>query len=163
MTGETGQFFKYDPKNIAVIKLTFPDDPQNGFIIKQSHNGSLSLFNSSMQPVDGWDTGYVISYLDRFRKIDFEMWETSKSTAFIDSVRNSTPLEIYSVIDILAGQHTTLKTFLKPLKNGIDLDGKPIDNDQDRMYALIDDKHFVIIQYFVFDPLNHPIAYFYSN
>ena len=63
----------------------------------------------------------------------------------------------------MAGEQTTLKSFLKPLKSGIDIDGNPIDHDQDRMYGLMNNTEFMIIQYFVFDPLNHDIQYFYKN
>ena len=154
--------FHENPKNIAEIRLRFPDNAKNGFTIKQDENSKVSLYNHAGVPVNGWDTGYIYEYLDRFRDINFEMWEETKTPMFIDSVSTSTPLEIYELVDN-QGNVTTVKTLLKPLKSGIDIDGNPINHDQDRMYALINDSEFVIIQYFVFDPLNHNIQYFYSK
>jgi len=154
--------FNFNPKNIAEIRLSFPNKVADGFTIKQNENSNVSLYNHAGVPVNGWDTGYIFEYLDRFRNINFEMWEETKTPIFIDSVSTSTPLEIYELVD-RQGNITKVKTLLKPLKSGIDIDGNPIDHDQDRMYALINDSEFVIIQYFVFDPLNHNIQYFYSE
>ncbi len=154
--------FNYNPKDIAEIRLSYPGNLANGFVVKQNRAGEVSLYNNAGVPVSGWDTGYVFDYLDRFRSINFEMWEETKTPIFIDSVSTSTPLEIYEVVD-RSGEITQVKTLLKPLKSGMDIDGNPIDHDQDRMYALINNKEFVIIQYFVFDALNHEISYFYSK
>ena len=154
--------FNINPKDIAEVRLSFPSNVDAGFTIKQDENSHVSLFNHAGIPVNGWDTGYIFEYLDRYREINFEMWEETKTPIFIDSVSTSTPLEIYELVD-RDGNITTVKTLLKPLKSGMDIDGNPIDHDQDRMYALINDKEFVIIQYFVFDPLNHDIKYFYSE
>jgi hypothetical protein len=154
--------FKYNPKEIAEIRLSFPGQPDKGFVIQQTVDGKVSLLNNALVPVNGWDTGYVYEYIERFRLINFEMWEETKTPVFIDSVSTSVPLEIYSVTN-LAGETTTIKTLLKPLASGLDIDGNPIDHDQDRMYALMDEKEFMIIQYFVFDPLNHEIEYFYKK
>lgn len=154
--------FSYDPKDIAQIKLTFPGEPDKGFVITQSIDSKFSLYNTSSDSLTGWDTGYIFQYISRFRTVNFEMWEESKSIAFMDSVRESTPLEIYAITD-RSGKETTVKTFLKPLTNGIEIDGTPIDNDQDRMYGVIDDQQCVIIQYFVFDPLQHKIDYFFQD
>lgn len=154
--------FNYNPKEIAEIRLSFPGQPEKGFVIKQTIDGKLSLYNNALVPAQGWDTGYVFDYVERFRSINFEMWEETKTPIFIDSVSTSVPLEIYSVTD-MAGETTTIKTLLKPLKSGMDIDGNPIDHDQDRMYGLLNDKEFMIIQYFVFDPLNHDISYFYKE
>lgn len=153
--------FNYSPKDVAEIRLDFPGEPQKGFVIQQTVDGKVSLLNNAMVPVEGWNQGYVLDYIERFRNINFEMWEETKDPIFIDSVSTSTPLEIYTVKN-MAGEVTTLKTLLKPLKSGIDIEGNPIDHDQDRMYALMNEKEFMIIQYFVFDPLNHDIGYFFD-
>jgi hypothetical protein len=158
----TKTVFKYDPKNIAEIRLSFPGQPSKGFVIKQTIDGELSLFNNALVPLEEWDTNTVYDYVERFRIINFEMWEETKDPIFIDSVSTSTPLEIYSVTD-RNGETTTLKTFLKPLKSGIDIEGNPIDHDQDRMYALLNDKEFMIVQYFVFDPLNYELIFFHNR
>ncbi|MFT4753443.1 MAG: hypothetical protein ACI9GM_000154 [Salibacteraceae bacterium] len=154
--------FRYNPKDIAELRLSYPGQPQKGFVIKQTIDGQVSLFTNALVPVEGWKQGAIVDYLERFREVNFEMWEETKDPIFIDSVSTSTPLEVYSITN-MAGETTTLKTLLKPLKSGMDIEGNPIDHDQDRMYALLNEKEFMIIQYFVFDPLNLDIQYFYSN
>lgn len=153
--------FNSDPSMISEIKLSFPNQPAKNWVIKKGITGVFELYNGLEVPEKNWDTGYVVDYLERFRNINFEGWEETKTPIFIDSVRNSTPLEIYSVTT-LDGKTTTVKTFKKPLASGLDIEGNPIDHDQDRMYATINDDEFVIIQYFVFDPLNHGIDYFFK-
>jgi hypothetical protein len=159
---KTKTIFKYNPKNIAEMRLSFPGQPQKGFVIKQTIDGQVSLYNNALVPVTDFDKSYVLDYLERFREVNFEMWEETKDPIFIDSVSTSSPLEVYT-IKTMSGETTTLKTLLKPLKSGMDIDGNPIDHDQDRMYALMNEKDFMIIQYFVFDPLNHTIEYFYKR
>ena len=158
----TKNVFKYNPKDIAEVRLSFPGQPAKGFVIKQTIDGIVSLYNNALVPVEGWDTNVVYDYLERYRSVNFEMWEETKEPIFIDSVSTSTPLEIYTVTD-RSGNTTTVKTLLKPLKSGLDIEGNPIDHDQDRMYALMNEKEFMIIQYFVFDPLNYELKYFYNR
>lgn len=154
--------FKYNPRDIAELRLSFPGKPEKGFVIKQTLTGELSLFNNALVPAEGYDPGYILEYLERFRAINFEMWEETKDPIFIDSVSTSLPSEIYTVKN-MAGEITTLKSFEKPLSSGLDIEGNPIDHDQDRMYGLMNEKEFMIIQYFVFDPLNQDISFFYKN
>lgn len=154
--------FNNPPQEIAEIRLSYPGHPEKGFVIKQTIDHKLSLFNNALIPASNWDTGYVYEYVERFRSVNFEMWEETKNPIFIDSVSTSTPLEIYTVTN-MAGESTTIKTFKKPLLSGMDIEGNPIDHDQDRMYGLLNDTEFMIIQYFVFDPLNHEITYFNKN
>ncbi len=154
--------FRYNPREIEELRLSIPGQPQKGFVIKQTIDGKLSLYNNAMVPLEGYENGYLVEYLERFRSINFEMWEETKDPIFIDSVSTSTPLEVYTVKN-MAGESTTLKSFKKPLLSGLDIEGNPIDHDQDRMYGLMNEKEFMIIQYFVFDPLNQDISFFYKN
>ena len=154
--------FNYSPKDIAEIRLSRPGQPEKGFVIKQTIDGKVSLYTNALVPVEDFEKGYILEYLDMFRNINFEMWEETKDPMFIDSVSTSIPLEVYTLKN-MAGETTTLKTLLKPLKSGMDIDGNPIDHDQDRMYGLMNEKEFMIIQYFVFDPLNQDINFFLKN
>lgn len=154
--------FKLNPKEIAQVRVTSTENEDAGFLIKQTPEGEIELYNPLNLPVNGWEKGYVLEYLDRFRIVNFESWEETKSVTFIDSVMNSTPLETYE-LTTHDGVTTKIETFLKPLKGGMDLEGNPIDYDQDRMYAVINEQEFVVIQYYVFDPLNQTMAFFYNQ
>lgn len=158
----TKNIFKYNPREIQQLRVSFTEESDKGFIIKQDTKGEVGLFTDLSMPVSNWEKGYILEYLDRYRDINFEGWEETKPISFIDSVMKSTPMETYEIIDV-SGKTTKIETFKKPLKSGIDIDGNPIDHDQDRMYAVINDSEFVIVQYYVFDPLNQTINYFFKE
>lgn len=155
----TKNIFKYLPKDIAEITLNYPKNSEKGFTIIQNPDGKIQLLNSARIPVNTYDSSIVLDYLDRFRNINFESWEETKTPFFIDSVANSIPEVVYTVVDKL-GNSTQVETFLKPMIGGMDMDGNPIDHDQDRMYARMNKEEFVIIQYYVFDPVFHELNYF---
>lgn len=152
------EIFEYSENNLASVKVEYLQEPKKSFEIQHSESNELTLTSLlSGQVITQFDTAAIYAYLSSYKKIHFESFEETKSTTYIDSVSLSNPQIIYSVTD-RSGKTKVVKTFVKPAKeDGTDIDGNPIDHDLDRLYALINDKQFVVIQYHVFDNLSYSL------
>ena len=150
------QIFKYDYGEIESIQVDHGDEGSESFVIRNSGNDKDFSVAAPLAsaPISNVDSIKLLQYISRFKKIHFEGFEETKDQSFVDSVLATTPMETYSVTD-KSGKVRSIKTFLKPIKEGAqDLNGDPITHDIDRMYGLVDDTDFVVIQYYVFDPIN---------
>ncbi len=154
--------FNTPPKLIKRIQVEHIANQKESFVIERTANGGFELKNMLGVPVTGWDTIELFDYINLFSDVNFEGWEHTKPFEYIDSVRKSEPLEIYTVETTL-GKTTSIKTYIKPLPGGEDLEGNRTDIDIDRMYGLINDKEFVVIQYYTFDPLNRKLSDFTNS
>lgn len=146
--------FSYGYGEISSIKLEYPEKPGNSFIITDAGNVQFRLTSlETNTDITPYDTAALVQYMALFKKIHFEGFEETKKQSFKDSVLSAIPMQIFTVTD-KSGRTKTLKTFLKPPPEGAtNIRGEPLKSDLDRFYGWIDDKDFVVLQYFVFDPL----------
>jgi hypothetical protein len=155
--------FKYQPDHISSVKMEVPFNPEFGYelVIKSNNNYELkSVLTQKLLPAP--DTLAVKQYLSYFQKLSFETFEDQLSQKQIDSVKNSKPINIITVID-KEGKVNTVKFFARsPAKKGEkDINGKEILYDQERMNAVINDgKDLVVVQYYVFGKVMPPANYF---
>lgn len=129
--------------------------PENSFEVNALANADffdLSI-NGTVIPAEKIDTTSLFQYLSYYSFINFEGFEETKTEQFIDSVKLSNPFRIISLTDKL-GKTTVFKAFDKPMPPGSeDFEGNALTVDMDRMYGYINDKEFVVAQFFVFDKL----------
>jgi hypothetical protein len=156
------KLFNYSINQISSLKLNHVKSPEQDFEIKINNN-KLEFLSNEKNITETIDTIKVFQYLSMFKNLHFEGFEETKIPQFIDSVKASQPMEIYTITDI-DGNTKILKTFLKPVR---ELKDSPIfDNtekppfDTDRFYGLINDSEFVVCQYFTFDPINKTVSHF---
>jgi hypothetical protein len=125
--------FKHKYDQISEIKVEQPESPSKGFMIKKK-DGKFLLYSSEGKEKKGWDELKLNQYVKLFEELNFESWKDSKEQTFVDSIKNETPLEIYSVTDI-NGAKTSIRTYRK-----FDLDPRYVDpeavEDIDRMYGI---------------------------
>lgn len=151
--------FKYAFGEIAEISTKYPGEPQKDFTIKSLGNNNFELYNGQSQKIENIDKPKLLSFVSMFKERNFESFEEIEAQSFQDSVAAQTPEMIVSVTDT-AGEKTTVKTFKKRIEDGEDLDGNEIEYDLDRFYATLNDSNFIVIQYFVFDPVTAELDYF---
>lgn len=145
--------FNYGYGEISSIKLEYPASMGKSFLITETGNNRYSLKSLEDNSEITYDTTALLKYVASYQKVHFEGFEETKPAQFIDSVIKTAPAHIFTVTD-KTGSTKSLKTFLKPVAEGsTDIEGKPISHDLDRFYGLVDERDFVVLQYFVFDPL----------
>lgn len=149
-------------KEIVSIELKNFLYPNASFKIEMTGNQPF-LYASNGQKVEPADPGKLYDYIRRYSKIHFEGWEETKTVGFRDSILRNAPIEEYIVTE-KSGRVVRVKTFLKPAPpEGTDYEDNPITHDLDRMYGLVNDTDFVLLQYYVFDPLNVELSWFKSE
>lgn len=153
--------FNYPYGDIQQIEVSYRDEPQRGFRIEVgSTPEDLALYNSNDQPMPGFDSTEVRSFLALFQDINYEGFEETKTEAFIDSIKAATPYKVISVTD-QAGETVRAELFRKPSPPGsMDFDGNTIENDLDRLYIWINRDLFVVGQYYVLDKISADLSAF---
>jgi hypothetical protein len=159
--------FNYHYKDISSVTVRFPETPEKSFKLVKRSPRDFSLYqlndmtSSTGTEIRGFDTLKVMDYFATFENIRFEAIVDDLDKSAIDSIQRATPFHILTMEDA-QGKISTLKTFHKkgaPDATGIDQ--KPVLWDRDRLYALINNgKDFVLIQFYVFDPILRPLSYF---
>ncbi len=140
--------------NIKKVTVTYPQDASKSFEIEQQDKENYQLKDANGTPIQLPSNGVLYDYLKRYRKISYEGFEETKTAEFKDSITTQTPVQTIYRVEEISGRVTEIKTYHKPVQeDAVDIDGMPIPHDLERMYATINNDQFVIVQYYVFDPL----------
>ena len=156
--------FKTKLSEIRTIIMEMPGEPENSFKI-DSRNRELTLTKlQTNEVVDSYDTLKLLNFISSFADLRYEALLNDLDPTRKDSIINSTPKNIVTVVDT-NGDSTTMISYFKPNDNRqFDVVGKLYVYDLDRLYALINNKRdFVLIQYFVFEKALRPLSYFEVN
>ena len=162
----TTELFKYNLNDIKSVEFINHEKPDSSFLL-----ADIDTENPIVKsPIDGKiytniDTTNILGYLQLFESINIEFYLNKKvPKSEQDSVIKCCAKFDLTVTDVL-GNKKTIRAFNKPVPEGtLDIYGKPVMYDFDKMYALINDgKDFVSIQYYVFDPLIQPITFFFKK
>lgn len=148
---------------IKEIRMEFVERPEESFRVVNNNDQSLSLYRlSDNQLISRYDTMQLMSFVNAFRNIRYELLINDMEQARIDSIMGSLPLHRIT-LELKDGSKQTARTFGRKLPvPEIDVfDGSTVSHDRDRMYALINNEQdFVIVQFFVFDKILIPLSFF---
>lgn len=151
--------FKQRLSEIAEVKLEFFEDPTMSYTIS-NREGKLDIIPLQLEKAPVVDTLKMINYLSSFGNVNFEAFLTNLLPEVKDSVFNSTPFHVITLID-KNGDTTKLTTYHKYSKYGeMSLDRKQLLYDADRFYGVINDEDYVLLQFFTFDKLLRKLNYF---
>jgi hypothetical protein len=139
------------------VKVVYPAT-DSGFQINIMGKNKFSLENPTLhKPVSMFDTIAVKQYLTYYQSVS---WEVPAEISLKDSVVKSTPLAVISVVDS-ANKTSEIKLFNKAASDAQrEKYGRDYKYDPDQMFALVNGKDFVLVQYFVFGKMLMPISYF---
>ena len=154
--------FELKMSDIKSIKLLYTATPESSFEISRFNKNFEIKLLASNQVMNGFDTLKVLNYMNSFSSVGFEAFLNDLKKIDIDSITSHKPMAILTVTDI-TGKVTILKAFLKLAEFGSidDVTNKPITIDRDRFYGLVnDEKDFVLLQYYIFNPILQPASYF---
>ena len=148
---------------IARVELDLPDAPQESFAVVRNGKGFDMELTQSHTLLDGFDTARVAQLLASFANLNFDEYAVLVPNTEMVSSFASGPGAILHVTDT-NGETREVKTYRK-YNNPDDLTAMPDTNlfsvfDLDRLYAVIDSKDTVLIQYFIFDNILQPASFF---
>ncbi|MGZ4054777.1 MAG: hypothetical protein ACXVPY_04505 [Bacteroidia bacterium] len=154
--------FKYNPLDIKSVKMETPLSPEKGYelIVKGNNDYQVNSLADN-KPLEGIDPIAVKQYLSYFQILSFESFEVDLNQKQIDSVLKCQPINIITVTDN-KGNTNKVKFYARaPKKGALDVTGKPLQFDPERMDALMNNgKDFVMLQYFTFGKVMPPATYF---
>jgi hypothetical protein len=151
--------FEHAKEDIQRLEVQYMENPEQNFLIERTAQGGFGVYSGEEnEAVNTLDTFMLNAYLARYDMVHFEGFEETKTEAFIDSVMQSEPMFTITLTD-RNDVVTTATGFRKPLSDGYDYEGNPIDYDQDRLYLKINDDKVVVAQYAIFDPLTRGIGF----
>jgi len=158
------KIFRYEISDIQSVEVNYFEKTENSFLLHKNKDGKF-IFKSlhTSKTIENIDKEAALGYFASFKNVNCEFYVLEINPATKDSIIQHCKKFTITITDSF-GTKNTAKAFNKPIKKGeLDVNGNPILYDIDRMYGLInDDKDFVIIQYYVFDPLTPPISYFHN-
>ncbi len=145
------------------IELEIPGEPSESFAICREDKGFYMELLQGHQRVDGFDTSRVAQFLSSFTNLNFDEYAAAVPKVELDTTFAKAPRTILRIKDT-EGNERVLKTYLK-YKNPDDILAMPDPEmyeifDLDRLYAVLDDKDTVLIQYFVFDNILQHASFF---
>lgn len=151
--------FDYNFDEIAKIKSVNSEFPEQSFLLTKDKN----VIN--MQSLDGQEEPIVIDtlavkfFLSNYERVASEFFANKLEPAFMDSLDAAVPFHILEVTDI-KGVVSTVEAHRRAGVPSAELDEPVPEFDPDRMYAKVNGKDWVVIQYFVFDQLFHGYQFF---
>ena len=155
------QIFKKLPLVIRSIKIEFPHQPEESYLIEKHGTESLDIISlETNKRLSSFDTLRVVGLVNGYRDIRFEAVLDAIDPAKADSIIRTIPLQIITLTDT-AGNVNQVKTYRRRNDKGdYDMEGNLVAYDLNRLYALINNgKELVLIQYFVFDPISRPLSF----
>ena len=148
--------FHYLADEIKTVKVVTPQMPESGFVLTIDEDNLpwvISIGNKNK--ITNIDTEVIKQYLSYFSLLGFENLETSLSINQLDSIKNTTPLTILTVID-KSGKENSAQFY-----PSIDTENNI---DPNRLLALINGgKDWVVVKYFEYGKVFPPINYFFKK
>ncbi|MBR6843757.1 MAG: DUF4340 domain-containing protein [Bacteroidales bacterium] len=149
-----------DVNAIARIQLEIPAMPEESFAVVNKGDGFDLEIARGIAPA--FDTARVAQLLSSFTWLNFDEFAEIVPNSN-DSSLVGAPRYILTITDT-AGRQTELRTYIKyynPADSLAMLDTAMYNTfDLDRLYAIINQKDTVLIQYYVFDRILQPASYF---
>jgi len=150
--------FQYFPYDLKTITMEYPG-ADSSFRITIAGKNQFMLDNPrTNQRARSFDTIAVKQYLTYYQSVS---WEVTAPLTKMDSIIHSPPCAVIRVEDV-QGKVTTLKLFHRlATEQQQEKYGINYTYDPDRLFALVNDKDFVLVQFFVFGKILQPVSYFF--
>lgn len=150
-------------QQIESVQIQIPAMPQESFAIVRDGEGFRFQMLQSKQFVAGFDTARVAQMLSSFVNLNFDEYAKAVPQVELDSTFSKAPRTILTVTDV-NGKSRELKTYIKYTnpQDAITMPDTSMYNvfDLNRLYAVLDNKDTVLIQYYVFDNILQPASFF---
>ena len=150
-------------QKIARVELEIPSMPTESFaVVREGEGFTFNLLNPPTK-VEGFDTARVAQLLSSFVNLNFDEYAKVVPKVELDTTFSREPRTILRITDT-EGETRELKTYIK-YSNPDDLRAMPDTTmyqvfDLDRLYAVLDGKDTVLIQYYTFDNILQPASFF---
>lgn len=151
----------WDITHLQSVELDIPATPEESY--KVSRQGDGFVFQKAGTIIDNFDTARVAQMLSCFHNLNFDEYASRVPNSNMDSSFNAGPRAILHITNT-EGTTREITTYIK---YNNPTDSLVMRNDElyemfdlNRLYAIIDKKDTVLIQYFVFDNILQPASFY---
>ncbi|MBR3987167.1 MAG: DUF4340 domain-containing protein [Bacteroidales bacterium] len=161
MSWRSHNIVHWDVTKLQRVNLDIPATPEESYTVLRDGNGFI--FQQNGQTVNNFDTARVAQMLSCFHNLNFDEFASQVPNSNMDTSFNAGPRAILSITNT-EGVTREVKTYIKynnPTDSLVMRDDKLYETfDLNRLYAIIDNKDTVLIQYFVFDNILQPASFY---
>lgn len=153
--------FRYKPEEIARIRVSYTDFPQESFQLENKGQANVIITNVAGEALVNVDKIGAQRYLGTYSTLVFEDEARNLKTEKVDSILAQRPFASMDIVDV-KGKATKLTFFhIKNTRDELDEKGNPILYNPDRFHARVnDEKKLYVFQYYVWDRALVPITFF---
>ncbi len=155
--------FNYQPNNIKEIKFESGESEKEGFTLKCLPNRKMELMDHQGGKVNGFDTLTARAYTYAYKKIHYEQIAKRLSFNQIDSLKKSKPLFKIMVKDVANTEKSIAMYHMPNYAKEVDLEGKELPYNPERMYGILSTGEIVVVQFYVFNKLLRPASSFFKK
>ncbi len=155
--------FRYLPEEIKSIEINYFETPEESFIINNTDGEFTLSALGSNEIIPNVNKELLNEYVNRYRKIYYEMIDVESPKEKIDSTIASPPFLSIEVKDFLGGGNKIVVYHMPNFRKTLDHDEKEFPYDVDRMYGYLNNELFTYIQFATFDNITLPKRYFLKN
>lgn len=155
-----------DVKQIERVQLDILAAPEESFAIYRDGETFAMELTASHTVLPGFDTARVAQMLISMRNLNFDEYAAIVPNSNMDTSFREGPRNILTITDTAHVSHE-VKTYIKYVNPD---DAKAMPNpelyntfDIDRLYAIVDNKDTVVLQYYVFDNILQPASFFFKK
>jgi hypothetical protein len=136
---------------ISKVELKVYDDPTLSFSVTKK-GSRVDVYQQGVR-LPNVDTAMVYRYLQKYKKIHYDIANFELSDKQVDSLKKSMPFAKLSVLET-SGKKSVLRMFrIKTANQSVNEFGEIVDVDMDRFWCELPSGDVVKCQYFVFNPL----------
>ncbi len=151
--------FKSLPEEIQSIEVTYHETPEESFMINNK-DGQFSLFElGSVAPLQV-NPDQLLDYVDRYKKIYYEMIDIESEQPKIDSIIASPPYITLEVKELSGQSNKIVLRHMPNFRGSVDNNDVEFEYDVDRMYGYLNNELFTYVQFATFDNITLPKSYF---
>lgn len=148
--------FSYTAQNLKSVTIDYLEEPENSFQLTMVNEDSFQLVQLHSEKINLGEMNKqrIKEYLSFYNNINMEAFQNNISQK--DSIIALGHFISMTITDV-NGNENKLKIYHMPIhdksKSQFDEQNNPLKWDLDRMYAVQNDKDFILIQYFVFNKI----------
>jgi len=154
------RIFNYDFDDIVRIKSVYNTFPDQSFVIdKKGASFDIQSLNGNIK-APAIDTLALRFFISGFERVACEFFVENMDPSALDSLNNAEPFRVLELTD-KQGKVTKVEAHMRRADGLIDDEGNLLEWDNERMFARLDDKTWVVIQFYVFEALFREFDYFF--
>jgi hypothetical protein len=154
----------HEDNELLKVEMNYTYNPDESFAIEHSGKDEFKVLSKKGVSID-FDSAAVRGYFEDWKNLRYEglVVESDPAWRRRDSIMASIP--IFEIkVTTRSGEVSTIKGYRKDGRaDHSETDGSAEKYDRDRMYAVINNETFVLIQFYVFDKITRPISYFETD